>query len=147
VAKLEDIGGTVGGKIAEGGEEARKRAVDLTEVAVSSAREAGKPRCAALSKLRPDCANNPTRARISHLSHLPFAHHFVSGTHVSSPMEKAAMQKLHLVMGGRVKDPRASNSSTSTRSTSWGCSPTITAPKKPGALPRNAPWMMRKCAM
>lgn len=41
VARLEDIGGSVGGKIAEGGEEARKRAVDLTDVAVSSAREAG----------------------------------------------------------------------------------------------------------
>ena len=48
VARLEDIGGSVGGKIAEGGEEARKRAVDLTDVAVSSAREAGET---ALSRL------------------------------------------------------------------------------------------------
>jgi hypothetical protein len=146
VAKLEDIGGT-GRQDRRRWRGRRKRAVDLTEVAVSSAREAGKPRCAALSKLRPDCANNPTRARISHLSHLPFAHHFVSGTHVSSPMEKAAMQKLHLVMGGRVKDPQGLEFVDLNKIDVVGCSPTITAPKKPGALPRNAPWMMRKCAM
>ena len=41
VHKLEDIGGSVGGKISEGGAEAKKRAFDLADIAMAGAREAG----------------------------------------------------------------------------------------------------------
>lgn len=41
VHKLEDIGGSVGGKISEGSAEAKKRAFDLADLAIAGAREAG----------------------------------------------------------------------------------------------------------
>lgn len=41
VHKLEDIGGTVGEKLGEGASEARKRAVDFTEIATAALREVG----------------------------------------------------------------------------------------------------------
>lgn len=41
VHKLEDIGGTVGEKLSEGGTEAKKRASDMADIALAGARAAG----------------------------------------------------------------------------------------------------------
>ncbi|BEV00830.1 hypothetical protein [Novosphingobium olei] len=41
VHKLEDIGGSVGGRIGDGASEAKKRAADFAEIAVGALRDAG----------------------------------------------------------------------------------------------------------
>lgn len=41
VGKIEEIGGSVGGKLSEGGAEARKRAADMADIALAGAKAAG----------------------------------------------------------------------------------------------------------